>query len=96
MNCKNPEVSHTCTCGKHSKNTKVYHYSPTTPTKVISKLNTVNEDCWLEVLGENDWQFQYNNDSPIMLNSDMIIQIPEGTSYRLIKGSTPLSISIKS
>ena len=54
-----------------------------------------NEFHWhwdLEPLIENDWQFQFDNELPIMINKQ--IHIPAGKIHRVIKGTTDLKIKI--
>jgi hypothetical protein len=103
MSCKTPGVSHQCTCGKHSAkpfteelglgNKITRHFNLDAPDNSF-KWNTDDEDRWLTALNENDWKFQFNNESPQSIEPDKIIQIPKGLSYRLIKGNSPLSISL--
>lgn len=50
------------------------------------------EDRWVEPLIENDWQFQFDNELPIMINKQ--IHIPAGKIHRVIKGTTDLKIKI--
>jgi hypothetical protein len=50
------------------------------------------EDRWIEPLEENDWQFQFDNQLPIMINKQ--IHIPAGKIHRVIKGTTDLKIKI--
>ena len=42
------------------------------------------------------WQFQFDNELPISIEPGKIIQIPTGIIHRLIKGTSELSMSIKS
>lgn len=51
------------------------------------------EDREIEPIGENDWQFQFDNELPIEINT--IIKIPMGQIHRVIKGTTDLKIRIK-
>jgi len=50
------------------------------------------EDRWIEPLNENDWQFQFDNELPIMINKQ--IYIPAGKIHRVMKGATDLKIKI--
>lgn len=50
------------------------------------------EDRWVEPLIENDWQFQFDNELPVMINKQ--IHIPAGKIHRVIKGTTDLKIKI--
>ena len=79
----------------YSHNTILRHFDPTAPDHLF-KWHADDEDRWVESLNENDWQFQFDNELPITLEPGKIIQIPKGIIHRLIKGSSPLSISIKS
>jgi hypothetical protein len=51
------------------------------------------EDREIEPIGENDWQFQFDNELPIEINT--IIKIPMGQIHRVIKGTTDLKMRIK-
>lgn len=53
------------------------------------------EDRFIESLNANDWLFQFDNELPQSLEPRKIIFIQAGVLHRLIKGSTPISISIK-
>jgi hypothetical protein len=50
------------------------------------------EDRIVEVLNENDWEFQFDNQLPIRM--DGTIEIKMGEWHRIIKGSTPLNVRI--
>jgi len=50
------------------------------------------EDRIVEVLNENDWEFQFDNQLPIRM--DGTIEIKMGEWHRIIKGSTPLNVKI--
>ena len=116
MSCKNPEVLHDCTCGKHStekvieqmedltkpfteevysSDTVLRHFDPSAPDHLY-KWHADNEDRYIESLNENDWEFQFDNELPQSLEPGKIIYIPTGLIHRLIKGTSELSISIKS
>ena len=116
MSCKNPEVLHNCTCGKHStekvieqmedltkpfteevysSNTILRHFDPSAPDHLY-KWHADDEDRYIESLNENDWEFQFDNELPQSLEPGKIIYIPTGLIHRLIKGTSALSISIKS
>ena len=47
-------------------------------------------------INENDWEFQFDNELPQSIEPGKIIHIPKGLIHRLIKGTSELSISIKS
>ena len=116
MSCKNPEVLHNCTCGKHStekvieqmedltkpfteevysSNTILRHFDPSALDHLY-KWHADDEDRYIESLNENDWEFQFDNELPQSLEPGKIIYIPTGLIHRLIKGTSALSISIKS
>tara|TARA_R100000734_G_C3300107_1_gene90862 strand:- start:59 stop:409 length:351 start_codon:yes stop_codon:yes gene_type:complete len=116
MSCKNPEVLHNCTCGKHttekvieqmedlrkpfteevySSDTILRHFDPSAPEHLY-KWHADEEDRFIESLNENDWEFQFDNELPQSLEPGKIIHIPKGLIHRLIKGTSELSISIKS
>jgi hypothetical protein len=50
------------------------------------------EDRVVEVVGETDWQFQFDNQLPQPLKT--ILFIPKGVYHRLIKGNNTLEIKI--
>jgi hypothetical protein len=50
------------------------------------------EDRLIEPLGENDWQFQFDNELPMMIYKQIFI--PAGVIHRVIKGNTDLKIKI--
>jgi len=50
------------------------------------------EDRIVEVLNENDWEFQFDNQLPIRM--DGTIEIKMGEWHRIIKGSTHLNVKI--
>ena len=62
----------------------------------LYKWHADEEDRFIESLNENDWQFQFDNELPQTLEPGKIIHIPKGLIHRLIKGTSELSISIKS
>ena len=79
----------------YSKDTVHRHFDPTASDHLF-KWHADAEDRWIESLDENDWSFQFDNELPISIEPGKIIQIPNGIIHRLIKGSSKLSISIKS
>lgn len=50
------------------------------------------EDRLIEPLAENDWQFQFDNELPMMIYKQIFI--PTGVIHRVIKGTTDLEIKI--
>jgi hypothetical protein len=50
------------------------------------------EDRIVEPLNENDWQFQFDNELPIKIYTQ--IKIPAGLIHRVIPGTTDLVIKI--
>ena len=80
---------------EYSSDTIIRHFDPTAPNHLY-KWHSDNEDRWIESINENDWSFQFDNELPISIEPGKIIQIPHGIIHRLIKGSSKLSISIKS
>jgi len=50
------------------------------------------EDRIVEVLNENDWEFQFDNQLPMRMEG--IIEIKKEEWHRIIKGSTPLNVKI--
>lgn len=50
------------------------------------------EDRVIEVLGQTDWQFQFDNKIPQPLKSGIFI--PKGIYHRLIKGKGELRLKI--
>ena len=80
---------------EYSTDTVLRHFDPTAPNHLY-KWHADDEDRWIESLNENDWQFQFDDELPQSLEPMKIIQIPKGVIHRLIKGTSPLTISIKS
>ena len=78
----------------YSSNTIIRHFDPKSPDHLY-KWHADDEDRWIESLNENDWQFQFDNELPQSLEPMKIIQIPKGVIHRLIKGTSELSISVK-
>lgn len=78
----------------YSPNTVLRHFDKTAPDHLY-KWHADDEDRFIESLNENDWQFQFDNELPQSLEPGKIIHIPHGLIHRLIKGTTELSISIK-
>ena len=54
------------------------------------------EDRIIEATHITDWQFQFDDELPQSLEPKKVIQIPKGVIHRIIKGTTPLSVTIKS
>tara|TARA_R110002050_G_scaffold39246_1_gene96400 strand:+ start:698 stop:1171 length:474 start_codon:yes stop_codon:yes gene_type:complete len=79
----------------YSSDTIIRHFDLTAPNHLY-KWHADDEDRWIESLNENDWQFQFDDELPQSLEPMKIIQIPKGVIHRLIKGTSKLSISIKS
>lgn len=50
------------------------------------------EDRVVEVLNDNDWKFQFDDQLPIKMAGT--IEIKKGEWHRIIKGSTPLNVKI--
>jgi mannose-6-phosphate isomerase class I len=48
----------------------------------------------VEVLNENDWMFQFDNELPKKLNKGELLFIESEKFHRVIKGTTPLEIMI--
>ena len=78
----------------YSSDTIIRHFDPTASNHLY-KWHADDEDRWIESLNENDWQFQFDNELPQSLEPMKIIQIPKGVIHRLIKGTSELSISVK-
>jgi len=79
----------------YSSDTIIRHFDPIASTHLY-KWHADDEDRWIESLNENNWQFQFDNELPQEINPGKIIHIPSGLIHRLIKGTSELSISIKS
>lgn len=56
------------------------------------KWHTDMEDRIVEVLNENDWKFQFDDQLPVPMSGT--IEIKKGEWHRIIKGSTPLNVKI--
>ena len=96
-----------CKCGKqptenlnpfteeaYSKDTVLRHFDPTASADLF-RWETNHELHWVESINENNWMFQFDDESPISIEPGKIIQIPIGASYRLIKGTSPLTLYLK-
>ena len=57
--------------------------------------HTDQEDRTVTVLEGNGWQFQRDNELPLVLTEGVRIFIPKGEIHRIIKGSTDLKLKIK-
>ena len=79
----------------YSSDTILRHFNKSAPDHLY-KWHADDEDRYIESLNENDWSFQFDNELPQSLEPMKIIQIPKGIIHRLIKGTSELSISIKS
>lgn len=51
-----------------------------------------SEDRTVETLHDTDWQFQFDNELPISMNSPIFI--PKETIHRVIKGTGELHIKV--
>lgn len=51
------------------------------------------EDRTIEVIGQTDWQFQFDNQLPQPLKTKLFI--PKGVYHRLVKGTKQLKIKIE-
>ena len=79
----------------YSTDTVLRHFDKSAPDHLY-KWHADDEDRFVESLNENDWQFQFDNELPQSIEPGKIIHIPKGLIHRLIKGTSELSISIKS
>jgi len=78
-------------------------YIDTNNTRTFSKdvdemsliWHTDQEDRTVTVLEGNGWQFQRDNELPLVLSEGVRIFIPKGQIHRVIKGSTDLKLKIK-
>ena len=52
------------------------------------------KDRYVTILEGEEWQFQKDNELPLILQKGDIIFIPKETYHRIIKGSSNLLISI--
>jgi len=50
------------------------------------------EDRVVEIINDNDWKFQFDDQLPIPMKGT--IEIKKGEWHRIIKGSTPLNVKI--
>ena len=57
--------------------------------------HTDQEDRTVTVLEGNGWQFQRDNELPLVLSEGIRIFIPKGQIHRVIKSSTDLKLKIK-
>lgn len=51
------------------------------------------EDRTIKVIGQTDWQFQFDNQLPQPLKTKLFI--PKGVYHRLVKGTKQLKIKIE-
>ena len=79
----------------YSADTILRHFDKAAPNHLY-KWHADDEDRYVESLNENDWKFQFDNELPQSIEPGKIIYIPKGLIHRLIKGSSELSISIRS
>lgn len=77
------------------RHNKIRHFDPLYEDHLF-KWHWDEETRYIEALNENDWSFQFDNELPELLPPGKIILIPKGAIHRIIKGTTPLSIKIKS
>ena len=85
--CKNPDVLHECSCGAHSMEKVIEQIEdqslPFTEEKVgLVKIRTFDPTA-------PEHLFKWHHDE------EKIIQIPKGVIHRIIKGTSPLSVTIK-
>lgn len=52
------------------------------------------QDRTIIALNENDWKFQFDNELPINISTELPIKINKGKIHRIIKGTTPLDLKI--
>ena len=79
----------------YSTDTVLRHFDKSAPDHLY-KWHADDENRYIESLNENDWKFQVDNELPQSIEPSKIIYIPKGLIHRLIKGTSELSISIKS
>lgn len=53
------------------------------------------KDRVVTVLEGEGWQFQFDNEIPIRINSGDVIQVPKQVYHRIIVGNTPLKLKIE-
>ena len=78
-------------------------YIDTNNTRTFSKdvdamsliWHTDQEDRTVTVLEGNGWQFQRDNELPLILTEEVCIFIPKGQIHRIIKGQTDLKLKIE-
>lgn len=51
-----------------------------------------NEDRLITIIGETDWKFQFDNELPKILKSEIFIK--KGVYHRVIKGTGDLKVKI--
>lgn len=79
----------------YSSDTVLRHFDKSA-SEHLYKWHADDEDRYIESLNENDWSFQFDNELPQSIEPGKIIYIPTGLIHRLIKGTSELSISIRS
>ena len=60
----------------------------------LYKWHSDPENRLIEVLEDSDWRFQYDNELPIQMRTDVGIQIPVGVIHRIIPGKSTLKIKV--
>lgn len=60
----------------------------------LYKWHADDETRILEVLEDNDWRFQYDNELPVELLRGVDVKIPVGVIHRLIPGTTQLILKV--
>ena len=71
----------------------IRHFDPSYPEHLF-KWHWDEEDRTIEVLEDNDWRFQYDNEMPMPMLTGVDTKIPAGVIHRVIKGTTLLSVKI--
>ena len=79
---------------KTTKDVVVRKFASETPEHLL-KWHADEEDRVITVFEKTDWKFQFDNELPIELKPNRLINIPEGRIHRIIKGSGDLIVEIK-
>jgi hypothetical protein len=74
------------------ENVYIREFSPSVDSNEL-QWHYDQEDRVVDVLNENDWLIQFDNELPKFLKQTIFIE--KGKYHRIIKGTTPLKLKIK-
>lgn len=77
-----------------SDNTWIREFDPTVSESEEYVWHRDTSDRTVTVLEGSDWQFQFDDEIPLVINKDNTISIPKLIYHRLIPGTEKLRIQI--